>query len=161
MDIANGDGIGVAVFFSGCDANPKCKECFNSDIWDENCGQPYTTSVKWKILKMLDNPHIDHLSILGGDPMTDYNIQAVGGLVRAVKEIHPDKKIWLWTWRMFEQLKIDKDRKIILPYIDILVDGRFIEAEKDLSLPYCGSRNQRVIDVQKTLINGEIVLYNP
>lgn len=157
FDIANGSGIGVSVFFSGCDANPKCKGCFNSEAWDKNFGQEYTLNVEKKILELLGNPHIDHLAILGGCPLTQYNIQAVTQLITKAKNEYPRKKIWLWTWRRWEDLT--QQEMFVVKNIDILVDGRFVEREKDLTLKWRGSKNQRVISVKDTLERGEIVEY--
>ena len=156
--ISNGDGIGVAFFFTGCDANPKCKGCFNSELWDKNIGTEICEET-FKILEnMMSNPHIDHISFLGGEPFTDYNYLALQSYIVRLKELFPEKKIWVWTWRQYEDIFQDKERKKTLPYIDYLVDGRYIAEKRDLSLKYCGSTNQRVIDVQKSLKENKVVL---
>ena len=178
-DIANGDGIGVSIFFSGCDKEPKCKGCFNSEAWPFEVGKKFNQDTIEYILELLNNSHINHLSILGGEPLADKNELDVLTLVKKVKEHFPNKKIWLWTWRSFESLLISQyNMKIvgidefnhpeiiesrspheILKYIDVLVDGPFIEEEKDLKLKWKGSKNQRVIDVKKSLEKNKIELF--
>ena len=169
FDIANGEGIGVTIFFSGCSMSPHCKGCFNSELWDFDYGQEFTDGTIKEILNMLSNPHINHLSILGGDGLEPENIIATYRLVRNVKSQFPDKKIWLWTGRTIEELISEIIKKngtiyttylcLVLQSIDILIDGRFIEEQKDLTLKWCGSRNQRVIDMQESLKQHKLVLY--
>lgn len=178
FDIANGEGISVSVFFSGCDKQPKCKGCFNSDIWNYEVGEKFTDETIEDIINKLSNPHIKSLALLGGEPMADKNVEDVLKLVKKVKSEFPNKKIWLWTWRKYESLLIqirgigtmgldgkihpfpDNVRNSILHYIDVLVDGRFIEKEKDLTLKWRGSKNQRIIDVQQSLAQKKVVLYD-
>jgi len=180
FDIANGEGIGVSIYFSGCDANPKCKGCFNSELWEFNKGDNFTVNVMYnKLFELLKNPHIDHLSILGGEPLALNNIRYqfnkdgrrvremsnVSQLVWLTRILFPDKKIWLWTHYTWEELMSNTNRHFelirlrVIPYIDVLVDGRFEEEHKDLSLKWCGSSNQRVIDVKKSIKNNKIELY--
>lgn len=164
-DIANGDGIGVSIFFSGCDAEPKCKGCFNSDIWSQNVGQQFTNDTIDKILDMMNNKHICRLSVIGGDPLANYNIESTIKLVQCVKEKYPNKKVWLWTWRRWETFDVNNFPQnyryhYLLKYIDVLIDGRFVKEEKDLTLKWCGSKNQRVIDVQESLKQNKIVKYD-
>lgn len=154
FDIANGEGIGVSIFFSGCDRKEKCKDCFNSSAWDFNAGQDFSQAAIDEILTLLSNPHINHLSILGGEPLAKQNIDSVKKLVKTAKEHFPNKKIWLWTWRDFSSITDDN----LLKYIDVLVDGPFIKELKNLNLKYCGSSNQRVINVQKSLEEKKIIL---
>lgn len=156
--ISNGDGIGIAFFFSGCDANPKCQDCFNSELWDKNTGTEITGETFSNIKMMVSNPHIDHISFLGGEPFTDYNYPVLLEYVSVLKQLFPKKKIWVWTWRQFQDILQDEQRKEILPFIDYLIDGRYIAEKKDLSLKYCGSTNQRVIDVQKSLKENKVIL---
>lgn len=156
--ISNGSGIGVALFFSGCDANPKCQGCFNSELWDETVGEEITEETFNTLRDLLSNQHIDHLSFLGGEPLAPYNFDVLLDYCRRFKTLFPDKPIWVWTWRRYEDIIQDDKLKQILPYIDFLVDGRFIEVKKDLTLKYCGSTNQRVIDVQKSLKEFRIIL---
>ena len=166
-DIANGTGIGVSIFFSGCTLH--CKGCFNSELWDFDYGKPFTDGTIKEIIDKLSNPHINHLSILGGDGLEPNNIIATYRLVRNVRSQFPDKKIWLWTGRTLEELVSEIIQKtgtlyttylcLVLQNIDILVDGRFIEEQKDLTLKWCGSRNQRVIDMQESLKQHKLILY--
>ena len=160
FDIANGSGIGVSIFFAGCDMEPKCHGCFNSEAWSFDAGELFTNDTLNEVLKLVSNSHISHLSILGGEPLAEANIPAVSKLCNKVKTYYSDKKIWLWTHYKWESL-IENEfiRVFILPYIDILVDGEFIEKEKDLTLPWCGSRNQRVVDVKESLKQSKVVLY--
>lgn len=158
MDISNGLGIGVSLFVSGCDLNPHCPGCFNSEIWDFDAGKPFTDEVKKKFLDLADKPYVDRITILGGDPLSQRNFEDVDGLVNSIRtRFGKSKKIWIYTGYTFDEVYEDK-RVIVLPLIDVLVDGRFIEAKKDLSLPFMGSNNQRIIDVPKTLGTGEIAL---
>lgn len=180
FDIANGEGLGVSIYFSGCDATPKCKGCFNSELWKFDKGNNFTVNVMYnELFELLKNPHIDHLSILGGEPLALNNISYqfnkdgsriremsnVTQLVLLTKNLFPDKKIWLWTHYTWGELMNNTDRHFelirahIIPYLDVLVDGRFEEEHKDLKLKWCGSSNQRVIDVKKSLIQNKIVTY--
>ena len=158
-DVANGEGLGVSVFFSGCDKSPKCKGCFNSESWDFNAGKPFNPETCGKIIYLLRNPHISHLSILGGEPLAKNNLGATCNLCNMIKTL-VGKKIWLWTHYKWEDLVEDvMIRYALLPFIDVLVDGEYIEEERDLTLKWRGSKNQRVIDVSKSLGKGEVVLY--
>lgn len=147
LDIANGPGIRVSLFVSGC--RRKCKGCFNKEAWDFNYGQKFTWETVHEIERLLENPNVQGLSILGGDPFEPENRLEVEALCGYVRYHYPEKTIWMWTGYDFLE-----DGLINLPvmkYIDVLVDGRFEEDKKDLSLPYSGSWNQRVIDVKKSL----------
>lgn len=156
-DIANGEGIGVSVYFSGCDKEPKCKGCFNSEIWDFNAGEPFTKDTYKQIFEMLKNPHVNHLAILGGEPLARENFGAVRALCVMVKNYFPDKKVWLWTHYRWEQMGEMLD--LIHGLVDVLIDGEYIEEQRDLTLKWRGSSNQRVIDVAKSLEQEKIVLY--
>lgn len=168
FDTANGKGIRTSIFFSGC--NFYCKGCFNSDIWNFNAGEPFTREVYETKIKPTITEHIAGISILGGEPLHPNNIGVVCDLIRWFKYDFPDKNIWLWTGYKFKDLILyysqhnaDFDYVIktyeIFNYIDVLIDGQFIEEQKDLTLPWCGSRNQRVIDIKETLKQNKIVLY--
>lgn len=165
-DIVNGSGIRTSIFFSGC--AHYCKGCFNQELWDFNVGKPFTREVYENEIKPTINEHIAGLSILGGEPLNSNNVQATEELCRLFKRDFPDKNIWLWSGYKIEELMYLAPYKNryqehallhALSLIDVLVDGKFIEEEKDLTLRWCGSRNQRVIDVQKTLEEGKVVLY--
>lgn len=162
-DIANGKGIRTSIFFSGC--THYCKGCFNQELWDFNIGKPFTREVYKNEIKPTINEHIAGLSILGGEPLNPNNIMSLSDLIMWFKEDFPNKNIWLWTGYTWEELmdrcdsSKEEDLNWILFEINVLVDGKFIEEEKDLTLRWCGSRNQRVIDVQKTLEEGKVILY--
>lgn len=166
FDIANGKGIRTSIFFSGC--HFKCKGCFNSEAWDFNAGEPFTVELyEYKIKPTITN-HIAGLSLLGGEPLHPKNVKDVSNLIVWFKKDFPNKNIWLWSGYRWEELinRVIHDREsskyltTVLTNIDVLVDGQFIEEQKDLTLPWCGSRNQRVIDVQETLKQKQVVLYN-
>lgn len=147
FDIANGPGVRVSLFVSGC--RNRCKGCFNPETWSFTYGQEFTAETGQELLRLLDNPNIFGLSILGGDPFEPENREWIEDICDLVKHNFPDKSIWVWTGYDFLN-----DGLIDLPvmkYIDVLVDGRFEEDKKDLSLPYSGSWNQRVIDVQESV----------
>lgn len=163
-DIANGDGVRTSIFVSGCTNH--CKECFNPETWDFCYGKPFTKETEDNILSTLKPAYIAGLTILGGEPMEPKNQEALLPFVKRVKQEFPNKTIWLFSgFRLDDEIlkqgaypntKITNE---LLSYIDVLVDGRFIDALKNLSLKFRGSSNQRVIDVQKTLASGNIVLY--
>lgn len=155
MDVTNGNGIGVALFTQGCPYH--CKNCFNPETWDFNKGTNWTKETENKIIELLKPKYITRITILGGEPLIERNIESLTTLLRRVKDIYPDKQVWLYTGGNFEVLK--GLYKKIFQYIDVLVDGRYIDELKDLTLPFRGSSNQRIIDVQKSLQKGSIVLY--
>ena len=170
MDISNGEGIGVSLFVQGC--NFHCKNCFNKDTWDFSGGKEWTEEIKKEFLTLINRPYIKRVSILGGEPLANENVHDVLTLVKEIKHQYPDKEIWLYSGFKFEtiinlvtdDLNTERDyilncRKEILNYIDILVDGRFEEDKKDLTLKFRGSSNQRVIDVKKSLEQNKVVLW--
>ena len=157
MDISNGTGIGVSLFVQGCHFH--CKDCFNSETWDFSGGKPWTEDSKKIFLISVLRAYIERVSILGGEPLADENFPDVLNLVQTIHEKFPEKKIWIYTGDTWENLLNDSQKKEILPYINILVDGRFETDKKDLSLKFKGSSNQRVIDVQKSLENEEVVIF--
>ena len=138
MDIVNGSGIRVSIFFSGC--NFHCKNCFNSELWDFNYGIPFTEETINKIIELLSPDYIKGLSILGGEPFHNYD--AVIKLIKKVKEIYPNKDIWIWTGYKFDD--IPEEYKDILDLADVIVDGRYEEDKRDLSIAFRGSANQRI-----------------
>ena len=155
MDIANGPGVRATIFVQGC--HFRCKGCFNQETHDFKGGHEYTEETKETILQLCANPHIAGLSILGGEPLHPKNIAEITELAKAFKERFPDKTIWVWSGFLYEDYIFDKT---ILEYIDVLIDGQFVEDLRNLRLPYCGSENQRVIDINKTREAGKVVLYN-
>lgn len=142
LDIANGPGVRVSLFVSGC--RNQCKGCFNKETWDFNYGQKFTNETWLEIKEMLDNPNVAGLSILGGDPFEPENYPTVEAICGMTRIYCPNKSIWVWTGYRYEDLA----HLSIMKDIDVLVDGRFVERLKDLRLAYRGSSNQRVIDVQ-------------
>ena len=152
-DIANGPGVRVSLFVSGC--RNRCKGCFNPETWDFNYGEEFTLKSFIDIDNALDPDHIDGLTILGGDPMEPENIEIVTALCESVKTSHPDKSIWVYTGYLYEDIRGLE----IMRYIDVLVDGPFIEELKDISLQFRGSSNQRIIDVRATRRSGTIKLW--
>lgn len=163
FDIANGDGIRTSMFFSGCEHY--CKNCFNSELWDFNVGQSFTKEVYESKIKPTMNEHITGISILGGEPLHPNNITATFNLVKWFKEDFHKKTIWLWSGYTWEELtsKSNNNYKTnigILNNIDVLVDGKYVDELRDVSLKWCGSSNQRVINVQEALKENKIVLYS-
>ena len=158
-DIANGTGVRVSLFVSGC--RHHCPGCFNECAWDFEYGEPFTYFTIGEILNLLKPDYIDGLTILGGEPFEYYNTSEVLRLIDWVRIKYRHKKtIWIYSGFTFEELIKREDALVILHSCDVLVDGRFIEAEKDITLKFRGSRNQRIIDVQKSLETGEVVLWN-
>lgn len=166
FSIENGEGIRTSIFFSGCEF--ACRGCFNKDIQDFNVGKPFTKEVYENEIKPTINKHIAGISVLGGEPLHPKNLSATFNLLRWFKRDFPNKTIWVWSGYTLEELLSDEYMiktpsfnmiELILENIDILVDGRFVEREKDLTLRFRGSKSQRVIDVQQSLKKGEVVLY--
>lgn len=165
MDVANGPGIRISLFVSGCTHH--CKGCFNEEAWDFNYGQPFTSKEIDYITDYLNNPHIAGLSILGGEPMEPANQKGILPLLKKVKELYPQKSIWLYSGYDFEHDILAKMRdkypytNEILSYLDVIVDGKFIEEQKNISLRFKGSNNQRIILVKESLKENRIVLWDP
>lgn len=161
-DIANGEGIRVSLFVSGCTHH--CKNCFNKVAWDFNYGKPFTKEVEDKIINALKPEHINGLTLLGGEPMEPANQKGLLDFIKRVKQTYPHKSIWCYSGYLFDKELLQDSRahcpwtKELLSYIDILVDGKFIEELKDITLRFKGSSNQRVIDVQKSLATNSVVL---
>jgi anaerobic ribonucleoside-triphosphate reductase activating protein len=153
-DIANGVGVRVSLFVSGC--RNHCKGCFNPETWDFNHGQEFTTDTFETISHALEPYWISGLSILGGEPLEPENRSAVASVCYLVRQRHPSKTIWLYTGSLYEDVK-DLE---VMKYINILVDGRFVEELKDITLKFRGSSNQRIIDVKQSRKNGRVVLWS-
>lgn len=153
MDISNGPYVRVSIFMQGCTFN--CKNCFNADTHDFNGGKEFDNSTIDRILELGENENIHGLSILGGEPMHPKNIEGTTKLAKAFKEEFPNKDIWAWSGFLFDK---DLKNKEVLNYIDVLVDGQYIDELKNPKLKWRGSSNQRVIDVQKSLKDNKIVL---
>ena len=197
LDISNGENVGVSLFVQGCPFH--CKNCFNSDAWDFNGGKEWTEETENKFLELINRPYIKRVSILGGEPLADQNLD---GVLSLIKEIHqkyprpqkstskiprkmgafeneksdeirlsfPEKTIWLYTGFTFEKLLFpllinqlptpEEDKRIeIIRSIDVLIDGEYIDEQRDVTLKWRGSTNQRVIDVQKSLAERKVILY--
>ncbi len=170
MDISNGSSVGVALFVQGCSFH--CDGCFNIETWDVNGGYDWNDDSKKEFINALEKPYIKRCSILGGEPLHQANVQEVLSLCKKVKEQYPNKTIWLYTGYQFEDIWLPENsvtnanfdikrglRNDILKYIDVLVDGRYVKELRDITLPFRGSSNQRIIDVQKTLQEQKIVLF--
>jgi len=162
-DIANGLGVRVSVFVSGC--NHHCKNCFNPEAWNFNYGKEFTEKEIDKIIEELDHPYVSGLSLLGGEPLEHINQQGLLPLLRKVKEKFPDKNIWCYTGYTFDRdvmgdmYKKWEETPELLSYIDVIVDGKFEEENKDIKLRFRGSSNQRIIDVKKSIEGKKAVLF--
>jgi len=162
-DIANGWGVRVSLFVSGC--RNACPHCFNRDTWDFKFGSPFTESTALEIMEALGPDYINGLTLLGGEPMEPENQEELLKLTRRVKEAYPNKDIWCFTGFTLEELQSENCRantpflKPLLSNIDILIDGRYEEALKNISLQFRGSENQRVIDLNATRERGEVVIW--
>lgn len=160
-DIANGPGVRVSLFVSGC--THRCPGCFNEVAWDFDYGQPFTQQTIDTILDMLRPPHIKGLTLLGGEPFEPRNQSAIVELLRQLRATLPEKSVWAFSGYLFDRDILSGrlgDTREYLSYLDVLVDGPFIEAKKNLSLRFRGSENQRLIDVPASLATGEVVLWN-
>lgn len=199
LDISNGEGIGVALFVQGCHFH--CYNCFNTETWDFNGGKEWAQEVKEKFLELIDRPYIKRVSILGGEPLADENLDDVLDLVTEINKRYnfqkvdsvnhckmgvsevknsdeirlllPNKSIWIYsgyTWNQVmnpvitsnfnpERDGIIRKRQEIIKQCTVMIDGKYIDSQRDITLKWCGSSNQRVIDVQKSLQENEIILH--
>lgn len=151
--IANGTGIRVVLWVSGCTCY--CRNCQNPQTWSFHSGQLFDEKAKQELFKALDKPYIQGVTFSGGHPLENENIDTVYSLCKEIKEKFPTKDIWLYTGYTFENIS----SYLIMKYIDVLVDGKYIEEQKDLTLKWRGSKNQRVIDVKESLEQNKVVLY--
>lgn len=164
-DVANGPGVRVSLFVSGCTHH--CKECFNKETWDFGFGKPFTQDTIDEILKLLSPGYIKGITLLGGEPMEHVNQQGLLPLLRQIREKLPDKTVWCFTGYDYEKDVLGRmvseweETKEFLSYLDVLVDGEFKIEQKDLGLIFKGSANQRTILVQESLAAGHIVYWNP
>lgn len=154
FDTANGKGIRTVVWVSGCCHG--CEGCHNPQTWDENSGRPLTINDIEDIGNSLDMPYVHGVTFSGGDPLLKKNRPMITALAKSIKRCYPDKTIWCYTGYDYEDLQDEE----ILNYIDVLVDGRFEIDKRDITLKFRGSSNQRIIDVQETLKQNKVVLYN-
>lgn len=162
-DIANGPGVRVTLFVSGCTHH--CEGCFNEETWDFQYGEPFTEDTAERILEMLGPDYIEGLTLLGGEPLEPGNREALLPLLRVVKEKYPKKNIWCYSGYLYEKDILERfcvqwePMREFLSYLDVIVDGEFILARKDISLQFRGSSNQRIIDVQESLKQGRTALW--
>lgn len=199
LDISNGEGVGVSLFVQGCDRH--CFNCFNSETWNFNDGKEWTEETKNKFMALIDRPYIRRISILGGEPLAEQNLDGVFSLIKEIREKYPisqnpnsenigksrvledenskeirisfpEKTIWLYTgYQMSEIVKQEQYEKVggipdvwskrweIIKLCNIVVDGEYIDEQKDLTLSWRGSKNQHVIDVQQSLAQNKVILY--
>ena len=161
-DIANGLGVRVSLFVSGC--RHHCKGCFQPETWDFNYGEHYTDEVQEDILSEFEKPYYQGLTVLGGEPMEPENQPYVLSLLKEFKKRFSEKDVWIYSGYTFEDDILagklgDKDiTNELISYVDVLVDGEFVQAERDITLKFRGSRNQRLIDVKKSLKEGKTIL---
>lgn len=161
MDISNGNGIGVSLFVQGCPLH--CEGCFNKELWDFEGGKEYDSKIRDLLLSLLAPDYVKRFSLLGGEPLAPKNVNGSLNALRGIRNVFNNtKEIWLYTGYTLEELneRCDRDVAEILSMIDVLVDGRFIYAQRDLSLAFKGSTNQRIIDMKETLEQRKIVLRN-
>lgn len=162
-DIANGPGIRVTLFVSGC--THRCQNCFNEETWDFKYGSPFTADTENELINALRPAYVKGLTLLGGEPLEHSNQQGLLPFIRRVKKELPGKDIWCYTGYTFEGDVLERmcaeweETKELLSYIDVLVDGEFVQALKDLGLRFRGSSNQRIIDLPKSLRTGKTVLW--
>lgn len=154
MDISNGPGVRVSIFMQGCTFN--CKNCFNPETHDFSQGKEFSDDTINRVLELCGNDNIEGLSILGGEPMHPKNIEGTTKLAKAFKEKYPNKNLWAWSGFLFDEDLKDKD---VLNYLDVLVDGQYIDELNNPTLKWRGSSNQRVIDVKKSLKDKNVVFF--
>lgn len=164
-DIADGPGVRVSLFVSGCTHH--CPGCFNEMAWDFDAGEPFTRTTEDMLLAELKKSYIGGLTLLGGEPMEIVNQRALVGFLHRVREALPEKSIWCYTGYILESDLLAKDGRArceitdeLLSYVDVLVDGPYVEALHDITLLFCGSSNQRLIDMHKTRECGQIMLWH-
>lgn len=164
-DVANGPGVRVSLFVSGCTRG--CEGCFNKEAWDFHYGKPFTEETIESIIKYLEPSYVNGLTLLGGEPFEHSNQQGLLPLLRRVREAYPQKNIWCFSGYLFDEDILGKmyrewpETKEILSYLDVLVDGKFMQEYHNVNLRFKGSSNQRTIMVQESLRTGQIVLWNP
>ena len=168
-DMNNGEGLRVVLWLSGC--SHKCKGCQNPQTWDANSGIPFDESAKEELFRELNKDYISGLTLTGGDPLHEANLDGVFELVNRIRLLFPKKTIWLYSGYTWEEIWNNDDeyyecnvhpkdkQRYILQLCDVLIDGRYVNSQRDIALPYRGSTNQRLIDIKKSLQQGEIVLW--
>jgi anaerobic ribonucleoside-triphosphate reductase activating protein len=156
MDISNGRGIGCSIFLQGCSV--RCSGCFNKSTWDFNGGKEWTEKETEQLFEILSKPHITRLSILGGEPLDQ--AKELSHLLLKIRDKFPNLEIWIYSGRVFEEDKKDTNKYTCLMLCDVLVDGAYVEEQKDLTLAFRGSKNQRIIDLRETFKTNKIVELN-
>ena len=172
-DVSNGEGVGVALFVQGC--NFHCYNCFNKDTWDFNGGKEWTPEVEDKFIELANRPYIKRISLLGGECLADENLDGVLNLVNKIRLLMPEKTIWIYSGFTWESIMWSRmphpphhssedflhwnQRNEIVSKCDVLVDGRYIDSQRNIQLKWRGSENQRVIDIQESLKQNKVVLY--
>lgn len=169
LDISNGLGVGVSLFVQGCPFH--CFGCFNSDTWDFNGGKEWTEKTKDKFMKLINRPYIKRISFLGGECLAEQNLDEILSLIKQIRISFPDKTIWLYTGYSYSEIFRGQSsclsqeglnnfkRREIIKLCDVVVDGEYIDEQKDLTLKWRGSKNQHVIDVKQSLAQNKMVLY--
>lgn len=170
MDISNGEGVGVSLFVQGCPFH--CKNCFNSETWDFNGGKEWTKETKNKFMELIDRPYIKRVSFLGGECLAEQNLDEILSLIKEIRISFPEKTIWLYTgFKIEDIIKQEQYEKVsgipdvwskrweIITNINVLVDGKYIDEQRDITKKWAGSKNQRVIDAKQSLAQNKIVLY--
>lgn len=173
MDISNGEGVGVSLFVQGCPFH--CFNCFNSETWDFNGGKEWTEEIKDKFMKIIDRPYIKRVSFLGGECLAEQNLDGILDLIKEIRSSFPEKTIWLYTGFTWEDIMYRRmphppkytqadflqwnKRKEIISLCNVVVDGEYIDEQRNLSKKWAGSYNQRVISVQESLAQNKVVLY--
>ncbi len=158
QDIANGPGVRVSLFVSGC--RHHCKSCFNREAWSFTYGEPFTASIEEELLQAIDRSYIAGLSLLGGEPFEPENQAPLAAFLRRYRRQFPTKPVWCYSGFLFEELKsgtVGEHSRELLELVDVLVDGRFEQEKADVSLLFRGSANQRIIDVARSLETGDVV----
>lgn len=157
FEIVNGIDVGVSLYTQGCERH--CKGCFNTAAWDLDGGEEYTTELRDKVVKACCRPGIKRFSILGGEPLLERNKDELMTLCSLIKEANPDIKIWVYTGNIYEDIK-ETWLEFLQSSVDVLVDGPFEIDKRDITLPFRGSFNQRIIDIPKSIDEGKVVLYH-
>lgn len=157
-DMNNGDGLRVVLWVSGCSHH--CYLCQNSQTWDPHSGILFDEKAKQEIFTELSHDYISGITLSGGDPLYSYNLADVSNLLQEIKSRFPTKTIWLYTGYTWEECMSDYNKKDIIEHCDVIVDGEYVNSQRDITLKWKGSSNQRVIDVRESLKTGQVVLYD-
>lgn len=156
-DMSNGDGLRVVLWVAGC--NHHCKDCQNPVTWNPDDGLPFSLQDKAEIYAELRKDYIAGITFSGGDPLHPVNRAEVADLMKEIKADFPDKTIWVYTGYTWDEVQADSVMHSMMEYVDVLVDGKFVTELKDVTYPWAGSTNQKVIDVQRTLKEGRVILH--